>query len=669
MRILMKTLAAFMATSVFFGLAAAASAKDKEPLPIDYWAIRDTVKNVEVSPDGKHVLLLRIESKEGNPFIVIYNTQDLMNPAQKPKPFRRLNANPMEFISAQWVSNDKIVGIAWQVVRHQVKGPEQDVRNYKVYAYDINANKFSQMNGNFGIVSLLPNDPDHILVESTTANIPGMGQDDPFANFRPRSYYKFNLKDGTRSLVLKGSDKYPSASFDINGNPRFRQTVDRADNAIVSQYRRAGDNEWHEFDRLSGSDHDIFVRAFNYVGDRNGDPDTGLVLSNLTDDKVGLYEFNFKTGKLGKLIYHNPDADILGIQRNSNFWSGDRKLVAAIYPGATYERHWFDAQAEDLHKQLEAVIPNSHYVRISSRSRDGSTMIVQNTGPKDPGSFWLVKDGKILKLGSQNPLLKAEDLADVKFVKFKARDGLMIPAYITIPHGKGPFPAIVLPHGGPYVNEVVNYDEWSQMLANNGYVVIQPEYRGSTGWGKQFFLDSWQQHGYKMQDDLDDAAEYLVKQGLADSKNMAMFGWSYGGYAALVASERSPNIYQCVVAGAAVADPLKVYLKRKDDTFPAADAWSRQRGAFSGINPLKDADKVDVPILMVHGNYDRRVLYFNYTEFKRALEKAGKTGNEFLTLKGADHFYVTLYYKHQKKLYDTMLDFLGNKCGPGGLKH
>lgn len=159
---------------------------------------------------------------------------------------------------------------------------------------------------------------------------------------------------------------------------------------------------------------------------------------------------------------------------------------------------------------------------------------------------------------------------------------------------------------------------------------------------------------------------YLVEQGLVDKERMAMFGWSYGGYAALVATTRENNIYQCAIAGAAVADPEKVYKARRDANSPKAlDEWSKRRGMI-GINPINEVAKSNIPLLMVHGDVDRRVLYFNYTDYKKAMEAAGKPA-QYLTLKGADHFYTTLMYNHQQTFYTKMLDFLANDCGPNGL--
>jgi dipeptidyl aminopeptidase/acylaminoacyl peptidase len=634
------------------------------PVPIDIWAQRDAVSSVEVSPDGKHLLLLKLEGgKEGTNILEIYSTSDFS------KPVRRLNAKPMEMIAARWVSDKHIFGTAWQIVRKSVTGPEADVRSYRAFSYNLEKNKFANADGTFNIVNVLPKEPDYVLVSQGNPNAGATGVD-PFEAFRPRAYYRFNLETGARSLVLKGSEKYPDAEFDDDGNPRF--TTGSDGDAQVFYYRAPGDGSWKELsERFDLAKHDNLYRILGgfhgFAGVNGEDPNKGYFIDHRGDDKAGLYDFDFKTGAIGKKIYSNPDADIISVQRHSMRWAGNNKVVAAIYSGAKYERHWFDMEEKALYESLERKIQNAHQINITSRSRDGNTMIVSNNGPKDPGSFWLVKDGKALKLASENPAIKSTELNNVEFIKYPARDGKIIPGYITIPKGKGPFPLVVLPHGGPHVNEVVGYDEWGQLLANAGYLVLQPEYRMSVGWGKSHFDAGYGQHGLAMQDDKDDGALYLVKEGLADKNRMAMFGWSYGGYAALVATQRENNIYQCAVAGAAVSDPEKSYFGRRNpDTPKALDDWAKRRGMI-GINPIKDVAKSNIPLLMVHGDWDARVEYYHYTDYKAAMEKAGKTNAQFLTLKGADHFSRTLMYNHQEAFYTKLLDYLKKDCGPGGL--
>ena len=264
--------------------------------------------------------------------------------------------------------------------------------------------------------------------------------------------------------------------------------------------------------------------------------------------------------------------------------------------------------------------------------------------------------------------MEGKNLAQVKYIKYKSRDGKIIPAYITIPHGEGPFPTIVMPHGGPFVQEVVGYDEWGQMLANRGYLVLQPQYRGSQGYGLKFYQSAFMeggQGGYKMQDDKDDGVQYLIKKGLTDPDRVAMFGWSYGGYAALVAASRTPQIYQCVIAGAAVSDPI-MQVNYYRDRASGASKIEQERMWMDSISPYKETEKVNVPLLLVHGDVDQRVPPAHARKYLKKLKKFNKS-HDYLELEGADHFSNTLFYRHQIKLYESMIGYLKKDCGPGGL--
>ena len=702
MKSVRSILLAAAASVAAIGVAPAVSAQGASELtiPIEDWALRDVVSSVQVSPDGKHVLVLMLPSKNDENILQIYKTEDMS------KPFRTLNADPMEIIQVQWVSDNYIFGTAWQQNRSKVKGPEDDTRDYKGFSYNLESNEFKDLPGNFGLANLLPNEPDHILVESGTA-IPDTSGVDPFAAFRPRSYYKFNLKNGRRELVLRGSEKYRSASFDNEGRPRWTRGVDPGTKELITYYRGEGDNSWKELSRFDQDDHENLYRSLSgFMGPVGFDPDNpniGYVIDTRDEDKASLWEFNFATGQYGEKLAGTNQADIMGVQRHS--MPGNDRIVAALFPWDKMTRIWFDAEEQALYEALEAQIPYAHQVSISSRSRDGKTMIVRNSGPRDPGSFWLVKDGRMTKLGSRNPLIKSEELADVEFIRYPSRDGkLTIPAYFMKPKGEGPFPLVVRHNGGPHVNGMVGWDEWSQMLVNAGYAVVHPQNRISTGWGQKHFDLGYGEHGLAMQDDKDDAALYLIEKGIVDPNRVAFFGWSYGGYAALVAAQRENQIYQCAIAGAAVADPAKSYRERRSPYgAKAIDDWAQRRGMI-GINPIEDVDKVNIPLMMVHGDVDRRVEPYHMADFKKAMEEAGKIGpavyvldengkpvsgeeaakasatvsaapqqtnytptHKFVTLEGADHFFNTLMYNHQEQLYVSLLSFLENDCGPGGL--
>lgn len=664
MKILTKSiLAAAAGVAALTAVPAATVAQNSATIPVEVWSLRTVVNAVQVSPDGEHILVHKTESREGEYVMEIYKSDDLS------KPLRRLNADPMEIISASWVSDNYIYGQAWKVVRSRVTRPEEDVREYKSFAYSLKDNKFAEVDGNFEIIETLPSEPEKVLIASGRPVADATGVD-PFAAFRPRSYYKFDLKRGTRSLVVKGSEKFPTTQFDNNGNPRFRVSLDRNTNEIQPWFQSADGGGWIKHpETFDQDDHENLYQflggPWGVVGYKHDDPNIGYFLDRNGGDKAALYEFDFRTGQLGTKLFESEESDVLGIGLHTI--PGNDKLAFAVYPGAKYERHYFDEEEKALHEALSKSIPYAHQVSITSRSRDGKTMIVQNSGPRDPGSFWLVKDGGMAKLGSRNPLIDPEKLADVKYIRYEARDGLTIPAYVTIPKGEGPFPLVVQHNGGPHVNAVQGFSEMGQMLANAGYMVLYPQNRISTGWGKKHFDAGYGEHGLAMQDDKDDGVKYLIEQGLVDPDRVAFFGWSYGGYAALVAAAREDQLYQCTIAVAAVADAEKTYKQRSGpDTPKAIDDWAQRRGMI-GVNPINEVENVNIPLLMIHGDVDRRVRYFNFKDYKKAMEKAGKTNAQYLTLKGADHFGTTLTYQHQQALYTKMLDFLENDCGPGGL--
>ncbi|MGB5721200.1 MAG: prolyl oligopeptidase family serine peptidase, partial [Woeseiaceae bacterium] len=377
-----------------------------------------------------------------------------------------------------------------------------------------------------------------------------------------------------------------------------------------------------------------------------------------------LWSFNANNRTFDELIYRRADVDVAGLRYHSNDWAAPDKVAGVAYYKDKLHIEYFDEVEGATYKQLEQIIPYSHDTRINSRSRDGNTMTIYNSGPRDPGTYYLLKDGQLKSVGSRQPLLESENLADVQYITYDARDGYQIPAYLTVPQGEGPFPLIVLPHGGPFVQEVVGWDEWGQMLANNGYMVLQPQYRGSLGYGMKFYMDAFMdggQGGYKMQDDKDDGVQYLVERGLVDPNRVAMFGWSYGGYAALVAASREDQIYQCVIAGAAVSDPLMQvnyyrFLLRGTSRDEQLRMWD------DSISPLKEAEKVNVPMLLIHGSVDQRVPPEHAKKYRKLLDEYNKN-YKYLELDGADHFSSTLFFNHQITLYETMIDYLKNDCG------
>ena len=629
-----------------------------EPYPLDYWALREVINNAQVSPDGERLAIMKIPSKDGNPVIEVYDAGNL-----EKEPFR-FNADPMEITNFYWASDEDIVFTLRQKVRDKIDGFNRGVYENRLAVVNVVKEKIRSFDeAGPAIESLLRYKEDKIIISFFEGDPDGPGAKLDAA-FRPRAYWEFDLNRGTKKLLIRGKIALGNIDFDAEGNPILARGFDLKNGESVWYYREPGENSWHEIFRQSEDD----FEAFAIFDKDEAKPGNLLVYANNGDDMVGLWSFNTSTKQFEELIYRRADVDIYGLRYHSNRWAFPGKVTGVSYFKDKYRVEYFDEVEGATYAQLEQVIPFAHYVNINSRSRDGNTMTIYNSGPRDPGTYYLFKDGRIQSVGSKQPLLESKKLADLKYIEYDSRDGQNIPAYLTVPQGEGPFPLIVLPHGGPFVQETVGYDEWAQMLANNGYMVLQPQYRGSRGYGLKFYKDAFMnggQGGYQMQDDKDDGARYLVERGLVDPDRIAMFGWSYGGYAALIAASRTDQIYQCVIAGAAVTDPL-MQVNYYRFQLRGTGREEQLRMWDDSISPLEEVEKINVPMMIIHGDVDQRVPLDHAKKYLRELEKQDKPYT-YVELEGADHFSNTLFYRHQIKLYESMIGFLKNDCGPGGL--
>ncbi len=640
------------------GLAGFTSAQTTEPYPLEYWALRDAVSSVSLSPAGDKLALMKILSRDGDPIIEIYDTSDISK-----DPFR-VGADPMEIVGYDWVSNDIIAFVARQAVRDKIDDFNQGVFEFRFALLNLETEKIKTFDQeeSADVVNLLPYDDDHVIVayENYDSDGPGARIRDAF---RPRAYWKYNISKGTRQLLIRGKLSLGGISFDPRGNPRIAGGFDDRTGYYKWYYRGEDANSWEEIIRFHEDDWDF--QSIAGIDEQN--PGHLFVYAHNGEDTEGLWSFNTETKEYVEPVYLRKDVDVGGLAFHSNTWANSGIETGVVwYKDKRHVEYW-DAEEEAIHRQLESVIPHAYNIAFR-RSRDGATIVIRNSGPRDPGTYYLLKDGKIDVVGTRQPLIESEKLADVRYITYESRDGRMIPGYITMPHGDPPYPLVVMPHGGPFVQEVVSYDDWGQMLANNGYLVLQPQYRGSLGYGMEFYQSAFingGQGGYKMQDDKDDGALYLVEQGLVDPERIAMYGWSYGGYAALVAASRTPQIYQCVIAGAAVADPNEQinhyrWELRGTGKIAQLNMWD------DSVAPVEEAAKVNVPLLLIHGSVDQRVPPKQYKLYRNALDR-NEVPYTFVELEGADHFSNTLRYGHKLTLYQSMIDFLRDDCGPGGL--
>ena len=626
-----------------------------EPYPLDYWARRSAVSGVSLSPDGSKFALTRITERGGNPIIEVYDSDDLQK-----KPVT-IDAKPMEITpGVSWINEDQFLFSTRQQVREQIEGWNRGTYEGQNVRYDAAKGKLNKINQDyFRVEGLLPDKKNKILISI----IPGVpdGMQRAGEAFRPYpAYYEYDVKTNRRKLVTRANPKQLSIRFDKNGAPILAAGFDFRRSERVSYWRPPGTKDWEEMHRLHEDSHeDFFAVAKDPVA-----PNHFYVVAHNGDDKRGLWSYDAANKKFSELIYRRNDVDSGFPIYHSNRLANRDDVVGVSWCKDKCYREFFDPSEEALYAQLEKLFPEALNVGIDGRSRDGNTLIVSTRGPQDPGTYYLIRSGKVSKISGRKPYLERGQLARVQYITYPARDGKNIPGYLTVPNGEGPFPLIVMPHGGPFVTEVVErYDEWAQLLANNGYMVLQPQYRGSKNYGLDFYKSAFidgSEVGRAMQDDKDDGALYLAEQGLVDGNRMAMFGWSYGGYAALVAASREEQIYQCVVAGAAVTDPdmqLDYYRYDMDGS-----QKEEQYSWDDAVSPIKEVAKVNVPLFIIHGDVDQRVPPEHYEKYVAALEREG-IDHKKLLLEDADHFGNTLFYHHKIEFYEKLLDFLSHDCG------
>ncbi|MGK5078638.1 alpha/beta hydrolase family protein [Janthinobacterium sp. HLX7-2] len=414
--------------------------------------------------------------------------------------------------------------------------------------------------------------------------------------------------------------------FDKQGQLRIAQVRNGAQEEI--HYRDSSDAPWRtlaRFDAYSGGK-DAFTPAFFA-------PDGSLyVHAQHGRDKLALYRYDLEKNRLADTpLAASPDFDV-----QAEMLSSSGHLLGLRYETDAQTTQWLDEKMQAMQKQVNALLPMS-INSLSTGWRSATPFIlVRSVSDTMPVMYQLFNSetGSLSVLGSAHPAIVSSQMANKDLRHYKARDGLSIPAWLTIPKGGAKMrPMVVLVHGGPWVRGSWNWNAESQFLASRGYVVLEPEYRGSTGFGQHHFQAGWKQWGLKMQDDIADGARWAIAEGIADPRRICIAGASYGGYATLMGLINDPDLYRCGIDWAGVTD-IELLRNGSWGGYSDVSEHYRQYGMpvligdpvkdaaqFKATSPLQQAARITQPLLLAYGSADQRVPLPHGRKFYDAVRK------------------------------------------------
>jgi dipeptidyl aminopeptidase/acylaminoacyl peptidase len=647
-----------LAGALALGFSISADARQGEVVPLEYFATYSAVSNVALSPDGEYLALRRLTARDGNYIVEVRRTDNL---AGDPV---RLGAERMDILNVSWISPEYLLVNFRQQIRDRIEGVNQGVYGFRqAIVHHSGRGGFRRVSDDFDIVRRVAEDPDHIIIRTA-----GLDSDDDIEDIGSRSinsvtnpdFYRYNVETGRQQRILRASERFFNYELDQNGNPRFASSLDTGSETVSYFWRPdPDDTRWREVMSWSLTEYDRYGQSgVSVVGFDPDDSSRAYVLAHNGENTIGAHIMDLRTGNIVRTIYQREDVDILGPIFEPDIDREAQLAGFAFYADGELRRAFIDGRAASIQNMVDAAFPDTRN-SVYSCVNNCSQMLVFSQSSQEPGVYYYIENGQPVVIGRQYPQLLDAALGRETFINYTSRDGRNIPAILTLPpFGEAPYPLVVVPHGGPWVAENRAYDEWVSVLANRGYMVMQPQYRGSEGYGLDHWLSSWGQWGITMSDDKDDGVRYLIDQGLADPDEIAMFGWSYGGYAAFAAAVRQPPVYNCVIAGAGVSD-LDV-IQRDFGNSPIQRELIAE--GYAGMSPNEFAEDIRIPILIIHGEVDQRVPQYQSQFMIRAMQR-NSIPHRYVELPDADHFSNTLNFDNQLTLFRELTGWLANECG------
>lgn len=443
---------------------------------------------------------------------------------------------------------------------------------------------------------------------------------------------EIDLETGRQRVVADPIRGITSWYADAAGN--VRAGVGLRNDHIIMMYRANNDEMFRTVERVNARMREDVIVPLIFSSDG-----TNAIVTANPDGYEAVYNFNLASFELGTKIFGVPGYDVDFISAGPDYSS----LAGVGYTDQRFHMHWLDPRMASIQSAIDAAVPGRTATLVSMNA-DRTKFIVHVGSASNPGAYYYLDsatDGVLHLIGRVNEALGRQPLSTVRTIRYRARDGVEIEAVLTLPSGRAAtnLPLIMLPHGGPFARDNESWDWWVQFLADRGYAVLQPNYRGSSGYGLAFYERSLGQWGLAMQDDLDDGVAWAVDQGIADRGRVCIAGASYGGYAAMRAAQRGGGIYRCAISYAGVSD-LAAMLRY--DNFFLSEVGGRLRREeipnVRDVSPIRSPESFSMPVLLMHGDKDLRVPVDQSRSMASALRGAGRQVHYVEQREGDHHF-------------------------------
>ena len=633
-----------------FVIFADASLAAKE-VPVEDFFKRSGFSNFQLSPDGTHLAAITPINNRRNIAVIDLKTR---------KAKAITGVKERDISGFFWANNDRILyymdkdgnesfgifainkdgsrpKVLIEPAETQIKGGSRIVRSASV-------------------INPLKEEAEYVLV-----SVPRIYQDTVIQDLA-----KMNIFSGRSSMVERNPGTISAWITNYNGEVVGAVGTVDGENEVL--FRESPEDEWTKlikFEDATGGFYPSWISK---------DASRMYVSSNVTPDgetrdKAAIYRYDLETNKIGELIFEHDMVDVSGVLGSEV--SDD--IVAITYNAEKPGMHYVDDRWADILEPVEAAFPGM-IVTPSSITDDEKLMVITVWSSTRPAIYYLldVQNRQMEELAAAYDWLDEEDLGEMQPVWIEARDGLKLPAYLTLPPGSEGknLPMVVNPHGGPRARDTYGFRPDVQLMANRGYAVLQVNFRGSTGYGQEFDKAGWRKWGFEMQDDVTDAVRWAVDQGIADPDRICIYGGSYGGYAAMAGITFTPELYQCAINYVGVTDiellfetmptPWKRFLPsmKKQIGDPEADAdMLRDR------SPINHVDKIQVPLLMAYGLQDPRVVIDHALDLEKELKKH-EVDYELIIEKKEGHGFVR--FENQVEFYSKLIEFLDEHLKKSG---